>query len=123
MDKGQAVKEKEYGKLLRRELSRIVRELKRLKAKKVILFGSFARGRADLFTDLDLIVVLESELPFVERTGWLYRQLVPRVAVDILPYTPLEWEKVQERPFIQKAISEGKVLYAQRTGRRSATLA
>ncbi|RJQ28239.1 MAG: nucleotidyltransferase domain-containing protein [Peptococcaceae bacterium] len=116
MNKEQAVQEKEYGKLLRRELNRIVRELRRLKAKKVILFGSFVRGRADLFTDLDLIVVLESEISFVERTGWLYRQLVPRVAVDILPYTPSEWEEVRKRPFFQKAISEGKVLYAQRAG-------
>lgn len=60
-------------------------------------------------------MILDSELPFIERTGWLYRQLAPRVAADILVYTPEEWERVQGRPFIQKALSEGEVLYEEIT--------
>lgn len=99
------------GALLKQELERIVKALRRAGAHKIILFGSYARGRCDAFTDLDLIVVQESELPFVERTAHLYRQLAPRVAVDFLVYTPQEWEEMRDRPFIQAALAGGKVLY------------
>src|SRR5436309_7715575 len=32
-----------------------------------VLFGSYAEGRRDLFTDVDLLVVMDSELGFIER--------------------------------------------------------
>ncbi len=108
-----AGKEDEYAALLKTELACIVEKLRQLGAKKVILFGSYARGRADLFTDLDLLVVLDSKLPFVERTAQLYGLLAPRVAADILAYTPEEWEEMKTWPFIQNALSEGKVLHEE----------
>ncbi|MGQ9779767.1 MAG: nucleotidyltransferase domain-containing protein [Bacillota bacterium] len=97
--------------LLAEELERLKRELAGMGAKKIVLFGSYARGRADALTDLDLMVVMESDLPFVERLGMLYRRLAPRVAVDILAYTPEEWRKMQETPFVRRALKEGRVLY------------
>jgi predicted nucleotidyltransferase len=93
------------------ELGRIVELLKRSGALRVILFGSYARGRRDALVDLDLIVVQESRLPFVERTAELYRQVVPKVAVDFLVYTPAEWQEMKDSPFIRHALAEGKVLY------------
>lgn len=105
----------EHRDLLESELVRIVRELVQLRARKVVLFGSYARAKeaADLFTDLDILAVLDSDLPFVERTRDLYRRLAPRVATDILAYTPREWENVKHRPFIEKALAEGKVLHEE----------
>ena len=97
--------------VLQKELTRIVNKLRELDAEKVILFGSYAQGRADLFTDLDIIVVLDTDLPYVERSGYIYRELSPRVAADVLVYTPQEWQKMQGRPFIKQALKEGKVLY------------
>jgi predicted nucleotidyltransferase len=104
-------KEADSASRLRKELARIVRRLKILGAEKIILFGSFARGREDDLTDLDLFVVLQSDLSFVERTARLYRAVSPRVAVDLLAYTPEEWQRMQERPFVKKALQEGRVLY------------
>ncbi len=75
------------------------------------MFGSAARGRRDLFAGLDLLVVLPSDLPFVERTGALYRQLGARVDMDLFAYTPPEFEEMKERPFVRRALAEGKVLY------------
>ena len=34
---------------------------------RVSLFGSYARGQRDLFTDLDVLVVRDTDLPPVER--------------------------------------------------------
>ncbi|MCG0278500.1 MAG: nucleotidyltransferase domain-containing protein [Thermanaeromonas sp.] len=103
--------EERYRELLEEELNRMVLELRELGAEKIILFGSYARGRSDMFTDLDLIVILNTSLPFVERIGYVYSKLAPRVATDILIYTPEEWQKMKDRPFIQQALAEGRVIY------------
>ncbi|ADL07453.1 nucleotidyltransferase domain-containing protein [Thermosediminibacter oceani] len=103
--------EKEYKALLESELERITAELKKLGAEKILLFGSYAAGRKDLLTDLDIIVVLKSDLPFIERIGFIYRKVAPRVAADILVYTPEEWQTVKKKPFFKKAAAEGRVLY------------
>lgn len=102
-----------YASLLRTELDRFVTALKAIGAQKIVLFGSYAQGREDLYTDLDLFVVLDSDLAFVPRTAWLYQQLAPRVACDILAYTPKEWAVMQDRAFVRDALRKGDVLYEE----------
>ncbi len=99
--------------LLRSEVERLAGELRRLGAKKIVLFGSMGRGRLDLFTDIDMLAVIESSLPFVEREIWIYRELMPRVAADILVYTEEEFEALKDGPFLRKALAEGVVLYEE----------
>ncbi|MHB8763200.1 MAG: nucleotidyltransferase domain-containing protein [Deferrisomatales bacterium] len=83
----------------------------------VILFGSYAGGRRDLFTDLDLLVVLESDLPFAERTARLYGLLDAGVDLDLLVYTPAEFAGHRERPFLRRILETGVVLHEkQRRG-------
>ncbi|BER93351.1 nucleotidyltransferase domain-containing protein [Atrimonas thermophila] len=79
--------------------------------KQVILFGSYARGRRDLFTDLDFLVVMESDLDFLSRLALLRQALALPVDFDLLVYTPQEIERLKDRPFFKKALQEGKVLY------------
>ncbi|MCR4404977.1 MAG: nucleotidyltransferase domain-containing protein [Candidatus Acetothermia bacterium] len=43
--------------------------------RKVIIFGSYARRRRDLFTDLDLVVIMDSEEDFLGRLARLYGRL------------------------------------------------
>jgi len=80
---------------------------------RVILFGSYAHGRRDLFTDLDLLVVMESDLDYVSRVAALYQELAPGVDMDLLVYTPLEYEQVRRRPFVRRAVESGRVLLAR----------
>ena len=101
--------------LLEQELKRIVEILRGLGARLVVLFGSMARGEIALWSDLDLIVVLDSELPFIKRLGSLYERIQPRVGLDLLAYTPQEFEGIRQRPFIRQALKEGKVLYEARS--------
>ena len=72
----------------------------------------YARGRADLLTDLDIVVVQSSGQGFLARMAELHRRLgsLP-VDADILVYTPQEWERVLETPFGARILREGKVLY------------
>lgn len=77
----------------------------------VILFGSYARGRRDLLTDLDVLVVMRTELDFLERTKLLYQTLALPVDSDIICYTPEEFDALKGCGFVKAALSEGIVLY------------
>lgn len=90
---------------------------------RVILFGSYARGRRDLLTDLDVVVVLRSELPFLDRQELVYRMFTLPVDADILCYTTREWEALRDAPFVQAILREGVVLYEKEPPRGGATVA
>ena len=76
-----------------------------------ILFGSYADGRNDLFTDLDILIVAESSQDFVTRTAEMYRYLSVPVDLDLLVYTPEELERNRDRGFIRQVLEKGTVIY------------
>ncbi len=101
------------------ELAEAVRTIKeklsrRPEVELVVLFGSYAKGRRDLLTDLDVLVVMRSDKPFLERIAELYRELGVSVDMDLLCYTPEEFERVKDSPFVKKALEEGVILYEKR---------
>lgn len=96
---------------LRPEAERLAQELAQLGAQRVILFGSAAWGEPGLASDLDLLVIWETPLPFLERTVALYRRLQPQVPLDLLVYTPQEMLKMSSQPFLRRVLKEGIVLY------------
>ena len=107
-----AEKRAEYAVALQDALARIVTQLKSMpEVERVVLFGSYAAGRCDLLTDLDLIVVMHSGLDFVQRTARLYQQLNAGVDLDLLVYTPAEFARQRERGFVRQAVRTGRVLY------------
>jgi len=79
---------------------------------KIILFGSRARRDWDRESDFDLIVVYRTSKRFLDRLEELYLSWnIPR-GVDILAYTPEEFDRmVRENAFVQEAVQQGEVLY------------
>jgi len=77
---------------------RIVPLLRQHGATAAFLFGSYARGDADAWSDVDLIVVMQTDRVFIERPLELIDVLdaLP-TATDILVYTPDEFERGRER--------------------------
>ena len=77
---------------------RLRKPLERAGAERAVAFGSYARGEADGYSDLDLVVVLETGLPFLERGRLLPEipETIP-VGVDLLIYTPEEFRRGLER--------------------------
>jgi predicted nucleotidyltransferase len=81
-------------------------------AERAILFGSYASGRADAFSDLDLLVVCETAQPFLERFRAFADVLDAFPGADLLVYTPAELAELRARSgFVEKAESEGIVLF------------
>lgn len=100
--------------LLEQELQRYVQLLREnADPEKVIVFGSVATGDVHEWSDIDLVIVRKTTLPFLERMRELRTLLQPTVAVELLCYTPGEFGKLcAERRFFQEEIlGKGKVLY------------
>ena len=84
------------------------------KIEKAILFGSLARNEASRHSDIDLILIKDTDLRFFDRYDGVlasFSQALPEYDVDMLIYTPEELEKISDRHFIRQALKEGKVLY------------
>jgi predicted nucleotidyltransferase len=83
-------------------------------ARKVILFGSLAQGTVGEWSDLDLVIIKDTTLPFLERLKEVAVLCRATVGVDFLVYTPNEFAQMvaANNPFIvQEVIHKGKVLY------------
>ena len=94
---------------LDREVARIFAPVK---PRRVILFGSHATGQADEYSDVDLIVVYETDKRFLDRLGELYALWDLPIAVDMLAYTPEEFDRMRvESGFVADAVEHGRVLF------------
>ena len=86
-----------------------------LHPEQIVLFGSYGRGTATQDSDLDLLVVMESNAPPYKR-GVAVRKLFwpPPVAMDILVFTPAEMKQWSGVPnhIVTEAVKNGRVLYA-----------
>jgi predicted nucleotidyltransferase len=102
-------------------LREIVRRIRATaEPERIILFGSQARGEERADSDLDLFIVMESNLSRHKRAAPFYRALSGLgIAKDIVVYTPAEVASYSELPesFLRTALREGLVLYDKNQGR------
>ena|SRR5881296_344607 len=81
---------------------------------RIVLFGSRARGEARPDSDLDFLIVEESDLPRYKRAARYLRILAGLYpAKDVVVWTPAEvreWSGVPNA-FITTALNEGRTLY------------
>ena len=92
-------------------------------ASQVILFGSHARGEAEESSDVDIMIVAESDLPRFKRSRSLYKMLRPYpFGMDLVVYTPQEIERGKKSPvsFVSNVLREGKILYVRGDGNSQA---
>ncbi len=94
-------------------IDRVVKGLMAYQPEKIILFGSMARGDADEYSDIDLIVIKDTKQRFVRRLVEITAFIPLDIGVDVLVYTPTELEAMlaEGNPFIEHALEEGKVVY------------
>jgi predicted nucleotidyltransferase len=81
---------------------------------KIILFGSYASGFPHEDSDVDLIVVQDSDQPIQSR-GFEIRMalLGTRIPIDLMVFTNSEFEKEcgNSTSFLNSAMKNAKVMY------------
>lgn len=107
----------------KKQIKQIVNDLILYKPEKIILFGSYARGEQNKYSDIDLLIIKKTKKRVNDRLndclGFIYKKsklLTDRFELDIIPkvLTPKELEDRQEHDFfIKEVLKEGKVLYAK----------
>lgn len=105
---------------LQAELDRMVALASRdPSVERVMVFGSMAGGGAwrsgvGEESDLDLCIVQHTDERFLDRLASWIDRLAPRVAVDLLVYTPAEWADLSRtNPFVREEIlAKGRAVHA-----------
>lgn len=92
----------------------VSRIAKKFNPEKIILFGSYANGTSKDDSDLDLLIVQETELPMHQRGIDIRLSLIgAKIPIDLLIYTNSEFdlERNKKFSFLNSAINNSKVLY------------
>jgi predicted nucleotidyltransferase len=103
-------------------INEMIERLKELKPHKVILFGSYAKGTETEDSDLDVLVVLDSNefaKTFKEQNARYLlasnavREVNYQVPMDILVYSKAEYDYFNEQNtlFFKEIKNTGKILY------------
>jgi len=94
-----------------RELRAFRRKIsRRYEVRRMILFGSRARGSPHRHSDVDLIIVSPKfkRKNIVERASPLYMEWELDLPVDFLCYTPEEFDRLSRRGgLVREAVREG----------------
>ncbi len=104
--------------LLREITQRIVGECH---PEKILLFGSYAYGKATPHSDIDLLIVMDTNKSVFERHKQISRLFPHRLfSLDILVRTPSEVAHRLEigDSFFREILARGRVLYERGNGRR-----
>jgi len=91
----------------------MLEELKTYAPERVILFGSHARGDTHQGSDIDVLIIKETERKFLDRILDVYNTCRQSPRIEAIVYTLTEFEqKVREGcDFIQTVLEEGVVIY------------
>lgn len=88
---------------------------KQFNPEKIILFGSYARGEATENSDVDFLVLMETDAPRGERSAPIIRMLAEAYVepVDVVVRSPQTFGHTADvfGSFDYQVLKEGKVLY------------
>lgn len=97
----------------------LISHLKKYSPTKIILFGSQARGEADRYSDIDILIIKETKKRFLQRLREV-ALLLPKDSppVNLFVYNNEEIKAMRrvKNPFIEKVFQEGKIIYEAKSG-------
>lgn len=88
----------------------IVREFQ---PERIVLFGSYANGIPNQYSDVDLLVIMPFEGSPLQQAARIISRLNPQLSVDLIVRTP---EQVRDRlamkdGFMEEIMERGKTVY------------
>jgi predicted nucleotidyltransferase len=102
--------------MLIRRLAKHVAE--RFQPDRIILFGSYAHGRPNPQSDVDLFVVMKGRNE-IDQALRIEQALDPPFGLDVIVRTPrnIRWRLAEGDWFLREVVVQGKVLYEKADGR------
>ncbi len=97
-----------------RQIEAVSRKIRdHFRPRQIILFGSYAQGKATPDSDVDLLVVMPFKGSPVDQSVEIRMQVRPPFPLDLLVRTP---QAIQKRlsmgdQFIRSILTQGKVIY------------
>lgn len=105
-------RKKEREEKLKYSLALVTRQLSDLGALKIILFGSLAEEDVDVFSDLDLLVIMPPEKSGKEWMRLAYENVDRGIASDIIIYSQKELqENLARSSFLRGILDSGRIVY------------
>ena len=90
----------------------IIHQIKPYKPQKVILFGSYAKGTAKADSDVDLVLIKNTNDNFQTRMKKVRLLISTTTPVDVFVFTPKEFkEGTKTNPLLSEIERTGKIIY------------
>ncbi len=107
----------EFKLVTRKQINAVTRKIvAEFNPEKVILFGSYAYGKPSIDSDVDVLIVMESNERPTLRAARVYKAVQGKTfPMDILVRTPQELQHRLKMDdfFIKEIVERGKVVYAR----------
>jgi len=104
------------GRLRQRILDIVARVVEGYRPKKVILFGSYAYGEPNEDSDVDLLIIKDTEKRPIDR--WLEVKRLVRDRIQLVSVSPLVYteKEIEDRLsmrdfFVEEILERGQLLY------------
>jgi uncharacterized protein len=81
---------------------------------RIILFGSYANGTSNVESDIDMLIIQDSDLPMHKRGLDIRLSLIgTMIPLDILIYTQSEYDEAKSNnfSFLNSALKNSKIIY------------
>ena len=80
---------------------------------RIVLFGSYGYGNPKPESDVDLLVVMETNLNEIRQAVEILKAITYRFGLDLLVYSPFRLAQRLQLgdPFVNEIINRGRVLY------------
>lgn len=101
-------------KISKRAIQAFARKIaKEFKPQKIILFGSYAYGKPNADSDVDVLIIMSFSGRNPEKATEIWMATKPKFPVDIMVRKPAELKKrlAMGDFFMRDVVNKGKVLY------------
>ncbi len=80
---------------------------------KIILFGSFVYGKTSRYSDIDILVIMNTKKRTIRQAAEISGSIDHKFPIDIIVKRPeeIEWRIFEGDCFYKEILEKGKVLY------------
>lgn len=92
----------------------VIEQIKKAGPRAILIFGSAATGKRGQDSDLDILVISDTNEPFSQRSRKMRSMIKTHTPLDIIVLTPTEARELPRKStFFSQIMREGKLVYGR----------